>query len=198
MKKRTLYTMKQGAIITLLLFAVTLAITGITGLIPKGDSLLDNPEQTEETILSEEVFSVLPSEETVTVFANFQTPLTGTVSSGYGYRKDPFSGQTKYHKGVDIAVRKGTDVKAVSGGTVTASKYDPVGGNYVIIDHGNGVESYYGHLQVRTVSVGDSVEKGQILGLSGDTGRVTGPHLHFQLTYQNRTVDPQQYFDLES
>lgn len=198
MRNSKIDAMKQGVVITLLLFAVSLAATGITGLIPKGDIKPDNPKKTEEIVLSEEVFSVLPTEEAVTVFSGFSEPLTGRVSSAYGYRKDPFSGQIKYHKGVDVSVREGTDVKAVSDGTVTASKYDSVGGNYVIVDHGNGVESYYGHLQTRTVAVGDSVVQGQIIGLSGKTGKVTGAHLHFQLTYRERTVDPQQYLDLES
>ena len=197
MRNSKIYAIKQGTVITLLLFAATLAATGITGLIPKGDTPQDDPTRTEEAVLSEEVFSVLPTEETVTVFAGFSAPLTGRVSSGYGYRKDPFSGQIKYHKGVDVAVEEGTDVKAISHGTVIVSKYDSVGGNYVIVDHGDEVESYYGHLQTRTVAVGDSVEQGQIIGLSGKTGKVTGPHLHFQLFYRGRTVDPQQYFDLE-
>jgi murein DD-endopeptidase MepM/ murein hydrolase activator NlpD len=97
---------------------------------------------------------------------------------------------------VDIAVPAGTEVRAAAGGTVTASTYGSVGGNYVIITHENGTQSYYGHLQTRTVSKGDSVERGQIIGLSGATGKVTGAHLHFQLTYNDRTVDPQKYVDL--
>ncbi len=189
--------MKQAAILTLLLFAATLAVTGITGLIPKGDTAPTEEEKTESIVLYQEVFSVLPTDETVTVFADFCPPLTGRITSGYGYRKDPFSGQIKYHKGVDVAVERGTEVLAVSNGKVTASRYDSIGGNYVTIDHGNEVESYYGHLQTRTVAVGDTVTTGQIIGLSGDTGKVTGPHLHFQLTYRERTVDPRQYFELE-
>lgn len=187
---------KQSAIVTLLLFAVTMSISGIVGLIPKTDGTKTPTIKTEEPAFAEEVFAILPQEETVTVFANFTPPLTGTVSSAYGYRSDPFSGKIRYHKGVDVAVCEGTEVCATSGGTVKESSYNSIGGNYVVLDHGNGIESYYGHLQNRTVSVGDTVKQGEIIGLSGKTGKVTGAHLHFQLTYKERTVDPEKYIDL--
>lgn len=198
MKRKQERQLKQSLILTLLLFAATAAVTGITGLMPKGDISESVEHKTEEPIYEEEVFAVLPEQTTVTVFSDFLSPLTGSISSKYGYRKDPFSGQTKYHKGVDIAVPSGTEVKAAQEGVVTASGYNSVGGNYIVVDHGNDVESYYGHLQTRTVSVGDSVERGQVIGLSGKTGKVTGPHLHFQLIYHNRTVDPERYLDLAS
>ncbi len=198
MKEKRMRQLTRITVFTLLLFGMTVAVTGIVGLIPEAPAEEEPAVKTEESFAAQEVFSVLPEEETVTVFTEFEAPLKGTVSSAYGYRKDPFSGDTGYHKGVDVAVPKGTEVKAAQGGLVSASAYNGIGGNYIVIDHGNGTSSYYGHLQTRTVSVGDTVEQGEIIGLSGDTGRVTGPHLHFQLTYNERTVDPQKYIDLAS
>ena len=192
--KRSRY-FKQSAFLTLLLFGATAAISGIIGLIPKEDTT--SPAiVTQEPAYAEQVFAILPQEETVTVFAGFQAPLKGTVSSPYGYRNDPFSKKISYHKGVDVAVPEGTEVRAVSGGTVSKSAYNGIGGHYIVLNHGNGIESYYGHLQTRTVSVGDTVEMGDIIGLSGNTGKTTGAHLHFQLSYHQRTVDPEKYLDL--
>ena len=195
MRKKQKESLKQITAVTLTLFAVTTAISGVVGLIPQEENT-KAAVITEESALTQEVFSVLPQEETVTVFAGFQAPLTGKISSPYGYRSDPFSGALKYHKGVDIAVAEGTEVRAAANGTVTASAYNGIGGNYVVIDHGDGRESYYGHLQTRTVAKGDSVARGEIIGLSGKTGKVTGAHLHFQLSYGKRTVDPEKYLDL--
>lgn len=197
MRKKQKESLKQITTVTLVLFAVTAAVSGIVGLIPQEQST-QAAVITEEPAFAEEVFSVLPQEKTVTVFDGFQAPLTGKVSSPYGYRSDPFSGALKYHKGVDVAVAEGTEVRAVAKGTVTASAYNGIGGNYVVIDHGDGRESYYGHLQTRTVAKGDVVELGEIIGLSGKTGKVTGAHLHFQLSYGQRTVDPEKYLDLLS
>lgn len=196
MRTKRIEQLKQSLIITLLLFAVTMAGSGIVGLIPKTDETEAPTVITEEPAFAEEVFAILPQQETVTVFSGFQAPLTGTVSSAYGYRSDPFSGEIRYHKGVDVAVSEGTEVCAASGGRVKESSYNSIGGHYVVLDHGNGIESYYGHLQIRTVSRGDTVEQGEIIGLSGKTGKVTGAHLHFQLTYNERTVDPEKYLDL--
>lgn len=190
---------EQTAQAFLLLTAGMLAILGMTGLVNSekaAELTAEAPAFEIDAPLSEEVFSVLPEEVASSVFSEFQAPLTGRISSRYGYRSDPFTGETKYHRGVDIAVPAGTEVRAAAGGTVTASTYGSAGGNYVIITHENGTQSYYGHLQTRTVSKGDSVERGQIIGLSGATGKVTGAHLHFQLTYNDRTVDPQKYVDL--
>ncbi len=196
MRTKGIEQLKQSAIITLLLFAGTIAGFGIVGLIPKANDSEVPTVKTEEPAFAEEVLAILPQEETVTVFSGFQAPLIGTISSSYGYRSDPFSEDIRYHKGVDVAVSEGTEVFATAKGTVKESSYNRIGGNYVVLDHGNGIESYYGHLQTRTVSVGDTVDQGQVIGLSGRTGKVTGAHLHFQLIYNQRTVDPEKYIDL--
>ena len=195
MKTKRSRQLKEATGISLLLFCAMIAVTGIASLIPPQPE--DTPSEETEILLKEDsILVIAPQEETATVFAEFDPPLQGVITSAYGYRNDPFSGNISYHKGVDVAVPEGTEVRAASGGTVTASAYNSVGGNYVKITHDNGTESYYGHLQTRIVAKGDTVERGDVIGLSGSTGKVTGPHLHFQLSYNERTVDPQKYLDL--
>lgn len=186
-----------------LLFTVAamIAVTGIFALMPTPQRDLPASVWIEENGISSDgtvrVLSAEPEQPDAAVFAGFTAPLSGVITSEYGYRTDPFSKQISYHKGVDIGVAEGTEVRAAWAGTVVASAYNSVGGNYVTVDHGNGKKSYYGHLQTRTVSVGDQVAQGQIIGLSGKTGQVTGPHLHFQLIYRDRTVDPTRYIRID-
>jgi len=184
----------QTLITTLLLFAGLLTVTGVLSMLPRETK---NVEEQKTESAAEEVFlEIQIQEDAVSVFRSFAPPLQGIVTSAYGYRQDPFSGNVSFHKGVDIAVPEGTEVAAAENGTVKRAAYNGIGGNFIIVSHENGTESYYGHLQTRIVSEGDLVAKGDIIGLSGKTGRVTGPHLHFQLTYHDRTVDPQRYLNL--
>lgn len=108
-------------------------------------------------------------------------PLTGRISSSYGWRHDPIDGNLKHHSGVDIAVISGTPVKAIAPGTVTYSGNRGGYGNLVIIEHEGGMTSLYGHNSLLLVSKGEMVDAGKIIALSGSTGRSTGPHLHFEL-----------------
>lgn len=188
----------DGLFAFIITLAAVAALTGIGLILPGKDLSLPT-----ETGIREEVFvppaaeiSAEPEEAAANVFVGFTAPLSGIITSPYGYRTDPFSGQTSYHRGVDIGVKEGTDVLACAAGKVTVSEFNSVGGNYVIIDHGGGQKSYYGHLQTRLVSAGDDVAHGQVIGLSGATGMVTGPHLHFQLFYRDRTVDPTRYVSI--
>ena len=195
--KRRLFEWKHAAILTLLLFSASFAALGIFKTMPK-PSTTSEDLHTVSSPEAVEVFSSGHQAVNASVFSGFIPPVTGKITSGYGYRQDPFSNETTFHKGVDVAVPKGTEVLACGAGTVTSSAYDETGGNYIILSHGDGKTSYYGHLQTRIVAKGDEVSAGDVIGLSGDSGRVTGAHLHFQLTYQERTVDPVRYFDLES
>jgi len=181
-------------VFTLLLFAAITALLGTVSTI----WALPEPERTAPgTSQSTEVLAPLENEEKPieyeSLFAGFSLPVKGEISSPYGYRRDPFTGKENLHRGVDIAVPTGTPVLAACDGTVIHSDFDPIGGNYVILSHRNGTQSYYGHLQTRTVARGDSVRKGESVGLSGATGTVTGAHLHFQISYQGKTVDPLRY-----
>lgn len=116
------------------------------------------------------------------------------VTSEFGYRSDPFTGQTKGHTGIDIAVPTGTPVRAALPGVVTKATYNAGGyGYYVMIDHGNGMVTLYAHNSKLLVSVGDSVEAGDTVSLSGSTGRSTGPHLHFEVRVNGQRVNPRSY-----
>ena len=118
-------------------------------------------------------------------------------SSGFGYRYDPFTKKRKLHQGHDFSAEVGTDVIATADGIVTSSRYYGSFGNYIEIDHGNGYATYYGHLSKRAVKKGDHIDRGQYIGKVGNTGRSTAPHLHYEIRYNNKKLDPTNfYFDL--
>ncbi len=125
--------------------------------------------------------------------AGFIQPAQGYVSSGYGYRTNPFSGIPRLHAGLDIA-GKG-DILAAQSGTVVAATSHSGWGNYVKIDHGNGIETLYAHMANGSipVSVGDTVSQGQTIGKMGQTGSATGIHLHFEVYVNGVQVDPAPY-----
>ena len=124
--------------------------------------------------------------------AHFPT-LHGTLlNSPYGIRKH------RLHRGVDLHLHIGDSVVAAYPGKVVVSKYNRRGyGNYVMIEHANGTRTLYGHLQKRLVEVGDIVEGGQLIGKGGNTGRSSGPHLHFEIRYGEVNIDPATVFDFE-
>ena len=115
------------------------------------------------------------------------------LTSPYGYRTHPTTGQWKFHNGVDLANDKGTPIYAVRSGKVTVATYGSTYGYYVTINHGDGFSSLYAHMTRLVVSKGDTVEKGQLIGYMGSTGRSTGPHLHFSIFYNGSTVNPMNY-----
>lgn len=116
------------------------------------------------------------------------------VTSEFGYRRDPFTGLTRGHTGMDLAVSTGTPVRAALAGTVTAATYNAGGyGYYVMIDHGDGLATLYGHNSRLLVQVGQQVEVGDVVSLSGSTGRSTGPHLHFEVRVDGERTDPRFY-----
>lgn len=120
-------------------------------------------------------------------------PTTGRLSSPYGYRKDPFTGKTAWHSGIDICNSTGTAIRSAAYGTVTYTGYGGGYGYNIIVDHGNGYTTRYAHLSKILVSKGDVVEKGEKIGLMGATGRATGPHLHFEVLYNGKTENPCDY-----
>lgn len=117
----------------------------------------------------------------------------GWMSSGFGKRVDPFSGNMAWHAGVDFAGRDGSDVVAVASGVVTHAGKRYGYGQMVEITHGDGYTTRYGHQQSLAVKVGDIVKKGQAIGAMGSTGRSTGPHVHFEVLKNGRHVDPKDY-----
>lgn len=112
------------------------------------------------------------------------------ISSGFGWRNDPVTGAHKFHQGIDIAVAYGRDVKSAAAGTVSFAGVQNGYGNTVIVDHEDGRQTRYAHLSQELVHAGDAVAEGQVLGKSGNSGRSTGPHLHFEVLVNGQPVDP--------
>ncbi|MBR4893632.1 MAG: M23 family metallopeptidase [Kiritimatiellae bacterium] len=120
-------------------------------------------------------------------------PALGYITSQYGWREHPVSEENSFHTGIDIAVNEGDDVYSVCDGTVSDTGSDDVYGNYIVISHPDGSESFYAHLKAILVAENKSVKAGERVALSGSTGLVTGPHLHFELRRGGETLDPVQY-----
>lgn len=117
----------------------------------------------------------------------------GWISSRFGKRTDPFTGKPAHHHGMDFAGKAGSEVVAVAAGVVTWSGKRSGYGQMVEIDHGNGYLTRYGHNQENLVQVGEKVRKGQTIARMGSSGRSTGPHVHFEVSRNGRTVDPVKY-----
>ena len=121
-------------------------------------------------------------------------PITdGWLSSRFGKRNDPFTGKREFHKGLDFAGKKGSDVVAVGDGVISWSGKRSGYGNLVEINHGNGYATRYGHNQRNLVEVGDAVKKGELIALMGSSGRSTGPHVHFEVLHNGKAVNPSRY-----
>jgi murein DD-endopeptidase MepM/ murein hydrolase activator NlpD len=119
------------------------------------------------------------------------------LSSRFGYRSDHFTGRTKRHSGVDFALKPGNPVYATGDGVVESVKFEFFGyGNSVVIDHGFGYKTRYAHLKSIGVSEGMKVKRGECVGTSGNPGRSSGPHLHYEVLYKGNHVNPANYYDL--
>ncbi len=115
------------------------------------------------------------------------------ITSSFGTRKDPLSRRSTYHSGVDIGANRGDSIYATASGTVTVSEKAYPYGNYIEIDHGESFRTRYLHLSKRVAEVGDKVNKGDLIGEAGSTGRSTGPHLHYEVIVDGQTVNPELY-----
>ena len=121
-------------------------------------------------------------------------PVSGKLESGMGGRRNPFGGRGfEYHEGQDIDAAYGTPVMVAASGTVTIAGRQRGYGNVIYVDHGAGLSTRYGHLSQIDVKIGQTVTRGQTIGLVGSTGRSTGPHLHYEVRINNQPVDPRQY-----
>ncbi len=125
----------------------------------------------------------------------FFSPLQiGRKTSGFGTRKDPFNGKRmEFHRGIDLGCHAGTRVHASRGGRVVFSGYEDGYGNLVIVEHEHGYRSYYGHLSRMLVKPGQTVKPGEVIALSGNTGRSTGPHLHFEIRKNGMPLNPMTF-----
>ena len=163
------------------------------------DTAADENVASAESEDSEELDSLQEStlDESSTAFLDFSgahfPTLHGTrLNSPYGIRKH------RLHRGVDMHINIGDSIVAAYPGKVVVSKYNRRGyGHYVMIEHANGTRTLYGHLKKRLVNVGDTVEGGQLVGWGGNTGRSSGPHLHFEIRYGEVNIDPATVFNIE-
>ena len=143
---------------------------------------------------------IIPSEATWTSIGQFSWPLAinGTFSSGFGYRSDPFIGEQKFHGGIDISTAAGTPIVDVDNGIVTvANGVDSWGGGYsfyVMIDHGSGYETLYGHCSSICVTYGQAVQKGEVIAYVGSTGNSTGNHVHYEIRFNGQKNNPMIWF----
>ena len=119
-------------------------------------------------------------------------PTHGWLSSGMGNRADPFTGEKNFHPGLDISADKGDPVYATADGKVTLAAASGNYGNLVTLDHGYGLETYYGHLSAFKVKAGQTVKRGDLIGLVGATGRATSSHLHYEVRANGRLLNPLQ------
>ena len=120
-------------------------------------------------------------------------PTRGWVTSGFGYRKSPFTGLREKHEGWDIGARSGSAVRATADGMVTVAGRERGYGKLIEIDHGYGVVTRYGHNSKNLIKVGSKVKRGQIVALVGNTGRSTGPHLHYEVLVNGVPANPKNY-----
>jgi len=122
--------------------------------------------------------------------SDLQLPVQAPISSSFGMRKDPFSRQTKFHKGVDLAAPEGMAVMPALPGTVVSAGYENGYGNTVLVQHSGGLQTRYAHLGSVKVRIGEAITSEDVLGTVGNTGRSTGSHLHFEVIQNGTPVDP--------
>ena len=120
-------------------------------------------------------------------------PVRGSVNSEYGNRKSPWTDEREFHAGMDIGANRGTAVQAPAAGTVVFAGTAPEYGTTVIVDHGQDIKSLYGHLSQVSVKPGQKVERGTLIAYTGNTGRSSGPHLHYEILVKGRAVNPRAY-----
>jgi len=145
--------------------------------------LVDTFVSMEKLVAAGKALAALPS----------RWPVRGGVNSEFGNRVSPWTRVTEFHSGLDINAQPRTPVRAPAGGTVFFAGAQPEYGNTVILDHGQEVRSLYGHLSQIGVKQGERVERGQVIAYSGNTGRSSGPHLHYEILVKGHSVNPRAY-----
>lgn len=137
--------------------------------------------------------SSLPSENLPTMWAHL-----GKINNEFGFRRNPFGGRSyEFHAGMDIDGERGDTVVAPGNGVIIKAGWQGGYGNMIEVDHGNGLTTRYGHLSKIEVEVGDLVQRGQLIGLIGSTGRSTGPHLHYELRLNDKSINPRLFLPPE-
>ncbi|MBP8985505.1 MAG: peptidoglycan DD-metalloendopeptidase family protein [Syntrophobacterales bacterium] len=155
------------------------------------DQLIAEADQKERSF--KEIIEFLEKKKSILARTPSIWPVQGWVTSEFGSRPSPFSGAREFHAGVDIASRSGKEVVAPADGIVSEAERRADLGNAVVVDHGNGLSTLYGHLLQCAVTKGKFVRRGEVLGYVGSTGKSTGSHLHYSVYLNNIPVNPRKY-----
>ena len=146
-----------------------------------------------EEIRQQEILLALRENREFMVMTPSIWPSEGHLTSGFGYRVNPFTGQSILHAGIDVANRIGTPIVAPARGTVVSVGWQNAYGNCVVLNHGNSITTRYAHMEKATVKEGQVVNRGEVIGAVGNTGRSTGPHLHYEVRVGGVPVNPMRY-----
>jgi len=141
----------------------------------------------------EELLKLLNNKRNILASTPSIRPASGWVTSNFGYRSSPFTGKKEFHSGLDIANSKGSKILAPANGQISYAGEKMFIGNMVIIDHGHGLVTKFGHLDKILVEQGAHIKRGDLIGLMGNTGRSTGPHVHYEVSLNGTPVNPEKY-----
>jgi murein DD-endopeptidase MepM/ murein hydrolase activator NlpD len=154
-------------------------------------NLISELKKTIETV--DEIKNYLRAQKDIYVATPTGYPAVGEITSKYGKRIDPFSGEPAFHSGIDISCNAGSPIQATADGMVSHSGWIEGNGYVVILEHGCGFSTAYAHNRKNTVRVGQKVKRGDVIGYVGSTGKATGPHVHYEVWKNGKTVDAGKY-----
>jgi murein DD-endopeptidase MepM/ murein hydrolase activator NlpD len=157
------------------------------------DDLRDQIQPTVETV--KKIREYLSQERNIYMATPKGLPVNGTISSPFGLRINPFSGKTQFHPALDIRADLGTPVKTTADGVVIFAGCTKSGGNIVAIEHGFGYSTYYAHNKKLAVEAGQRVRRGTVIAYVGETGSATGPHSHYEIKENGKSVDPRRFME---
>ncbi len=146
-----------------------------------------------EEIRQQEILQALHKQQNRLASTPSIWPAQGWVSSDFGYRASPFTGQREFHKGIDISAPEGTPIYAPADGEIISTRDNSTYGLTMVLDHGRGFSTKYAHMKRFVVDENEEVSRGQLIGYVGNTGRSTGPHLHYEVRINNVPVNPKKY-----
>ncbi len=161
--------------------------------------IFSDPEEDVDDTTEKPISEIIPEKADYTNYTisfPYQNPVKGTVSSEYGYRVHPIDNVTRFHYALDIAANKGVKVSSFADGKVLITGKNSSYGNYILIEHKNGFQTLYAHLSAISVKTNQVVKKGKTIGKVGMTGKATGPHLHFEIRYNGKYLNPALYVKL--
>jgi murein DD-endopeptidase MepM/ murein hydrolase activator NlpD len=154
-------------------------------------TLMQELQRTVETV--DEIKDYLRIQKDIYLATPKGFPVEGNVSSPFGMRENPFSGDKSFHSGVDISASPGTPVRATADGVVSHSGWTQHSGYLVVLEHGCGFSTIYAHNKKNTVKMGQTVKRGEVIAYVGSTGKSTGPHVHYEVWEKGKNVNPKKY-----